>query len=689
MFAGCVDNYNYHNNLEDKKMKYNNYKFGTTGWGLFSFYLLFLLSISLFAQKTPPPFLAAYSEGETYIILVDIPSEMTGFNIYCEKDGKFEKLNKEPVKPIKDPLMFREELGDDYYWVAKALDATNAIQTLRRIEGDPGTGFALSLASLKVAKASGRLFIDTTAVEGKRCTYKVAYLDYDGKEFSSKESKVRLVEKKPEPPEEMNLKSGDGEVEIKWEYPPFTGKPDDITTGFNIYRKGDNEKKIKRINDLTILRQEGHLNRFDRDVINGVRYTYYVTALDFAGRESVPSEKAIAEPEDKTSPLIPEQIRTIREEGKITITWRMNLELDLSHYNIFKAEEVQGEFSKLNSKPIPGDRPYYTDTAVSYKQYFYKLEAVDKNGNKSKLSGAISGRCKDETPPSPPKEISCIVDKDEHTVTLRWESSIDAELLGCHVYRGEKEDELFRISKELIKKDDNTYFDSGYGKKGLTPGKTYYYGVSAFDNAMNESKIKPISVKIPDNVPPLAPLTCYAKNIGDGTVEVQWQRSPSLDASSHRLYKGKEEEELSLVKEMGKEEATYIDKDLEKGKTYIYAVSAVDSAGNEGKKSERFSVTVRDMKFPPVPSDVKVKVTGKGVKITWKEVTAEDLAGYNVYRSNLLTGVFKKLNKEVLRKTIFIDKNGKEGLYYRITTLDTSGNENEKAKPVEAEKGSD
>jgi len=667
-------------------MNRNHYKFKTRSWNLLNLSLFFLLSISLFARNTPPPFLAAYSKGQTYILLVDIPEEMTGFNIYCKKDRKFEKLNKEPVKPIKDPLMFREVLGDDYYWVAKSLKATNALQTLRRIEGDPGRGFALSLASLKVAEASGRLFIDTNAVEGNKCTYKVAYLDYDGKEFSSKEAKVLLVEEKPEPPKAVNLKTGDGEVKISWEYPPFTGKPDDITTGFNIYRKGDKEKKFKRINDLTILRQEGHLNRIDRDVINGTSYTYYVTALDFAGRESFPSKKTIAKPEDRTPPLIPEEIRTISEEGKITITWRMSLELDLSHYNIFKSEKVKGSFTKLNSKPIPGDRPFYTDSAVSYKQYFYKVEAVDKKGNKSKLSGAISGRCKDETPPPPPKDISCKVAETGHAVTLTWKPPVDSELLGYHVYRGEKEDKLFRISQELIEKEESTYIDSGYTKSGLNPGKTYYYGVSAFDNAMNESKIKSLSVRIPDKTPPLAPLTCYAKNTGDGSVKVQWQRSPSLDAYSYRIYKGREGEELSLIKETGKEGLTYTDKDVDKGKTYIYAVSAVDSMGNEGEKTDRFSVTVKDMKFPPPPSDIEAKVTEKGVRITWKEITVEDLAGYNVYRSDILTGVFKKLNKEALRASVFLDKNGKEGFYYRITTLDTSGNENKNAKPVEAEK---
>lgn len=647
-----------------------------------AFTIFALLCVPVFAQETPPPFLAAYTEGRTYILLADIPRGMAGFNIYCKKAKEFEKLNTEPIRPVKDPLMFREVLGEDYPWVAKAVKAANELQTLRRIQGDPGTGFAISLASLRVAAASGRLFVDTTAVKGKTWVYRVAYLDYGGKEFASKQLKVLLAEVRPDSPKGVKLEAGDGKVKVSWVYLSYTGKPKDITTGFNIYRRKEGEKKFVRINPLTILRQEGRLYRTDREVENGVDHTYYVTAVDFAGRESKPSGKQVARPKDLTPPLIPEGIKTIPDEGKITIVWKMNLELDLSHYNIYRSTSVTGEFSKINTAPIPGDKPSFIDTNVRYGSYFYKVQATDKNGNKGKLSGSVSGRCKDLTPPSPPTDITYKVK--EHTVSLSWKPPVDPGLSGYYVYRGDKQERLIRIAKEPIEKDDLSFVDLGYRGRGLWPGKTYYYGVSALDEAMNESKINSIPVEIPDDVAPIAPATCYAKTTPEGKVKVEWQSSLSLDVASYRIYRGQKGGKPLRLQEVGKEVRSYLDQAVEKGQEYFYAVSGVDSVNNEGEKTEKVFVTVKDRDLPPPPTGVKAIVTEKGVTITWVPIKIEDLAGYCVYRSDMRTGVFEKLNKELITETKFLDREGKAGLYYRVTSLDTSGNENRRAKPVRA-----
>ena len=631
------------------------------------------------AQRTPPPFLAAYTQGRAYILLTEMPGGTAGFNIYCKRGKKFERLNGEPIRPVKDPLVFREVLGEDYRWVARAVKAKNPLQTLRRIEGDPGTGFAMSLASLRVAAASGRLFVDTTAVEGKTW-YRVAYLDYRGREFASREVKVKLEEARPGPPEDLKLEAGDGRVKVSWDYPPYTGRPEDIAVGFNIYRRREGEDNFMRINPLIVLRQEGKLYRFDRKVENGTTYTYYVTAVDFVGRESRPSKREVARPKDLTPPLIPEGIRAISEEGRITIVWRMNLELDLSHYDIYRSTSPTGSFSKINPEPIPGDRPSFVDTDVRYGAYFYKVRAVDRSGNEGKLSGAVYARCKDLTPPPPPTDISYEVT--EHKVSLSWKPPPDPSLLGYYVYRGDREDRLIRLSGEPL--GEPSFLDPGYRGRGLIPGRTYYYGVSALDEAMNESEISSIPVRIPDDVPPVAPPSCRARTTAEGKVKVRWQPSPSPDVVLYRIYRAEEGKEPSLLKEVGGEVLLYLDRDVERGRKYIYSVSAVDSVGNEGRRSEEFSVVARDSDPPPVPTGVDAVVTDRGVLVTWHGVEVEDLAGYYVYRSDMRTGVFRKLNREAIRKAEFLDEEGEEGFYYKVTSLDTSGNENRRARAVRA-----
>ena len=647
-----------------------------------AFVMFALLCVPLFAQE-PPPFLAAYLEGKAYILLTEMPRRMIGFNIYREEKGEFKKLNSEPVRPVKDPILFREIVGDDYEWVKNAVNAENELQTLRRVVGDPGTGFAISLASLGVARATGRLFVDTSIVEGKRYKYRIAYLDFDGEEFLKRDESMKMTVVRPQPPERIKLTPDDGRVRIDWDYPPYSGKAEDITSGFNIYRKAEDEKEAKKINRVLVLRQEGELYRIDREVINGVGYTYYITAVDFIKRESKPSKEAFARPVDKTPPLIPEGVETTEEEGRIIVSWKMNLELDLSHYDIYRSTSPHGDFEKINKTPIQKDKPIYTDTDVVYGiTYFYEIKAIDLSGNESILSGAKTGHSKDLTPPSPPMDIRYEVK--EHTVNLNWKAPKDPGLLGYYVYRGDERDKLVRIVGEPIGKDTLKFFDPGYRGRGLWPGKTYYYAVSALDLALNESEKTLVDVKIPDDVPPLAPLTVYAKTTSDGKIRVEWQSSPSPDVTNYRIYRGEKEVKPLLLKEVGKGVFSWLDEGVEKGKEYFYQISAVDSVGNEGERTKKFSVISRDTDYPPPPTGVKAVVTDKRVVVSWDRMEIEDLAGYNVYRSDMETGVFQKLNEEIIKTTEFMDKNGKEGFYYRVSSLDTSGNENRTARPVRA-----
>ncbi len=629
----------------------------------------------------PPPFLIAYSEGKAYVLITEIPRYSSGFNIYRFIDREWVQLNKRPVMPEKDPLLFRDILGDDYYWVKDALRAENEIQVARRLLGDPGVGFAFSLASLNVARATGRLFVDQVP-EGK-AKYRIVFLDLRGRELERKEAEVNLREIIPDPPPKPELEPGDGYVRIKWDYPPHSGRPEEATVTFNIYRKKAGEEKFRRINRVRIMRQKGGVVRDDYDVENGVEYTYYITALDFLGRESSPSPVAKVTPKDMTPPLIPEGLTAKSEEGRIVLTWKMNVDVDLSHYNVYRSTEPSENYVKINKKPIPGDRPEFVDSSVRYGvQYFYKVEAVDKSGNRSKMSGAVMAECKDLTPPEPPLDVSYEVK--EHKVLLRWKKSKSKDVLGYKVYRSENPERLILIVSAPISADTLYYLDPGYRSRGLIPGRKYYYGVSAVDSAMNESEKATVKVLIPDDEPPLRPLSIYAKSLPDGRIEVRWQPSPSADVALYRVYRSDGRSSCKLVGKTGGNKYRFVDEKVERGIEYFYSVSAVDSAGNEGERTDEFKVISKDSETPPPPSGVAAKVVDKGVEITWVKVEAEDIAGYNVYRSDLPTGVFEKINKEPIKNTKFLDREGRAGYYYKVTSLDTSGNEKRKVKPVKA-----
>ncbi|MEK9136080.1 MAG: hypothetical protein AAB393_03070, partial [Bacteroidota bacterium] len=347
---------------------------------------------SLYGQKRPLPFFVAYEKGKAYVLLVDVPTKMKGFNVYRKAEGEFQLLNEEPVEPEKDPSAFRDVLGDEYNWIRNAMKAENELQVMRRVQSDRGSAFAFSVASLNVARAMGRLFVDSAAQEGAEYTYGIAYLDFGNREFDRKDRTVRLQESEPPAPTELKAEASDGKVKLTWQYPSYSGDPNDITVGFNIYREEENAPP-KKVNNVLVLRQEGQLSRIDDEVENGKSYTYTVRAVDFIGRESDPSKPVTALPKDMKAPAVPTGLVATMQEGKILLDWKMGLELDISYYDIYRGLSSQGEFTKINARPIPATAPTFVDTSVIFgPYYFYKVKATDKSGNESRFSASIPSR---------------------------------------------------------------------------------------------------------------------------------------------------------------------------------------------------------------------------------------------------------------------------------------------------------
>jgi predicted phage tail protein len=234
-----------------------------------------------------------------------------------------------------------------------------------------------------------------------------------------------------------------------------------------------------------------------------------------------------------------------------------------------------------------------------------------------------------------------------------------------------------RINKKPVK--ETIYKDEAYHHRWIIPGKSYLWGVSSVDKSYNESQKVWIKGYIPDDEPPLTPKSIYARSQEDGSIKITWQICLSWDAAGYKLYRGQDTQKAPiLLKEFATQTLSYIDKDINKGTRYFYYVSAVDKAGNESKPSDKVYVVAADIHSPPAPENLKAIYIEKKryVLITWDKLKEiDDLAGYNVYYCHLPTGMYKQLNKELIKEEKFIHKECKqEGLYYKVRAMDTSGN---------------
>jgi len=639
----------------------------------------------LHAQNRALPFLTAATDDAVHILLVRIPRMMGGFAVSRKDPGssEFARLHASPIVPAGDPAAARVLLGEDYPWIARALQAEDEHGVLSRLRSDAGLASTLSFACRPAAIVAGRLFTDSSVTRGTRYRYRVDILGLDGSTLETHERDVTASGRAPLEPSGVRCEAGDGQVKIVWEYPPYRGDPADVAVGFNIYRT-EQGGEVEKINPVLILRQENVRHRTDAGVENGKRYTYRVRAVDFIGRESPYSASADASPRDLTPPAFPAGVQVLPEEGALLVVWRMNLEQDLSHYDVFRGDMLNGEYRKLNKDPIPGDRTRYEDRGVpGAARLYYKVRALDKAGNASEFSNAVSGIAADSTPPASPGGLAASLDGD--FVALRWSPPEDGDLRGCYVYQREKaEDRYLRLTDKPLPAGTRSFTDRGVTGKGMHAGRTYVYAVSAVDNAWNESRYSEIEITIPDREPPLAPLTCGARDAGDGRVEVFWQPSMSLDVAGYRIYRTEDGGKAALLAAAGAGTYSLTDSTARNGGRYAYHAAAVDGAGNEGKRASSAAVTPRDLAAPPAVTNISAAASREGVTVAWDAVQAPDLAGYNIYRSDLPNGSPTKVNATLSGATRFLDRKGKPGKYYRVAAVDDSGNENMESRAVEA-----
>jgi hypothetical protein len=177
------------------------------------------------------------------------------------------------------------------------------------------------------------------------------------------------------------------------------------------------------------------------------------------------------------------------------------------------------------------------------------------------------------TQPSAP--ITVHAGGSDKTVTLSWTAPATnggMVVSGYRIYGGTSESEL----KVLATVAGN---QTQYENANLTNGVKRFYKVSAVN--WEGAGIASLTVNATPATIPGQPLGVQAKGIDSG-VELSWS-IPSSDGgipiSIYRVYRGTNESNLVFLTNVSAGSTSFKDTGLENGKTYFYAVSAVNSVG--------------------------------------------------------------------------------------------------------------
>lgn len=117
----------------------------------------------------------------------------------------------------------------------------------------------------------------------------------------------------------------------------------------------------------------------------------------------------------------------------------------------------------------------------------------------------------------------------------------------------------------------------------------YTYTVVAQKDSAESLPSEPVHVIHADTFPPDIPASITAL-AGPDSIEISWSRSPDTDLKGYYIYRSVNGAPFERQGDLTNL-PTFSDHNVQHGKTYRYAVSAVDQKGNESDKSNAAEVT--------------------------------------------------------------------------------------------------
>lgn len=662
--------------------------------------LVWLTPAQGFAQNTT--LLGALSpEGQAYIYHAEQPDMGTGYHLFRIADGEEEQLTTNPVYPAGNGQEFAFLASDIYAELEASFNLNNPQAVFLRLRGDRDLASLLSLAYPQIAQALGRLYIDTEPVTGRRVTYRFVWVDVDGEPTGQvTEGTVNLQPHTiPAPTNLEAIRSGQA-LRLSWNYPRMTREMEDRVIRFSIQMKTGSADSYQPVGEGSILRQSG-TDRFETiiPVDPGVSSAdFVVEAIDVTGKGRTASEETTIVLRDVTAPSpVIEVYSLLSEEGHVTLSWAVNPEPFVHGYHIDRFESDSGDQVRLTDSLIGMPENTYTDTTTAEgKSYQYYITAVSESGIESSRGNPAIVRIPVVSPPPAPFGLTATL-QDGGQVALSWQTPAQPDrfrtflVLRRAIERGTAR-AYAQVNSDVLTGTSIT--DSGITESGFIEGMYYEFAVAAVDNNGLQSDTTFAVLQIPDLTPPDPPATVTADVVQGSRVQLSWSASTSGDVVGYSVYRADAMPDTGtqtgpdntaiVVSELPRTRLFWIDTEVETGKRYDYMVSAVDSAGNEGKPVTPVTAHVRSVTPPPAVRNIQAVAADGGVTIRWEAVAADNVSRYRIMRSELANGRYVDAGDVSSETTQWNDGDGRAGHWYQVYAEDADGNRSRAGRPAQA-----
>lgn len=555
--------------------------------------------------------------------------------------GSFDKNGIKGVALPKKPTLKTAESVDfnaiKVTW--KKVDGASGYYVYRKADGEK---YFKQIAEVNGNKTFTST--DLSATTGVKYQYTVrAYRNRNGKPYAglydSKGVTATACTKAP------TIKSGVSTVSDKLK---LTWSKVNGATGYNVYRKLENDKNYKLIKTIN---GNGNVEFTDSGLKCGVKYYYRVNGfrtVDSKNYEGLGSKDYLG----LTTPAQP-ALKSAKSLGYNTISIEWTKVEGATGYDIYR--KTTGTYSKIGTVDKQSTVTFKDEKAVTGVRYQYTVRAFyNKDGIKkvSTYENYIHGTAYPSNP-----NLTSVKSVEYNAIELKWDKVDGAN--GYKIYRKLPSDKNY---KELITLYEQT---DKYTDQTVTCGTTYQYIIRSFryenGKTYTSGNSSAVSCKA---VPPVVKVK--VASTGYNSLNVSWEKVNG--ATGYRIYFKKDNAKnwTTLATFENGSLTSCEHRKLTTGVNYTYTVRAYYKDGNKTIWGDFNQTGVTKKPVTSAPKLVSVtSSTATNVTVKWETVSGAN--GYKVMRKADGSKTWSTIGTTNSKKLSYTDKKVNCGVKYHYT----------------------
>jgi fibronectin type 3 domain-containing protein len=428
------------------------------------------------------------------------------------------------------------------------------------------------------------------------------------------------------------------------------------------------------------------------DLKDSTAYRYRVVAINRVDSESgaSPEVPVVTLPPPKP----PRGLTAASEEVRcVPLAWQVSPETDITRYDVYRAREEQGPFTRIASVE-PYTRVTYLDGGANPGDledegvYFYRLRAVNAVTAESADSETV--RAVTRAVPAEVQGLTLTPNRPRE-VPVSWAVHADPTVIGYELWRSEADAEDWVPVVRLEGRQTTHYLDRGGAPDksplgALKDGTVYAYKVVAFNTArVRSSATLPASART--KYSPATPQGLTATTHAPLAVQLAWSANPEPDIGDYVVESSSEPaggfRKLVAVPSAGGAALSAREASLAPATVRYYRIKAMDRDGLESAWSP--VVEGRSKPLPGCPVNLQTQPVGLNARLTWTAPAAEDVRSYKLWRRKLIG--WELVSATERTEYLFEATELAKPIRVAVTAVDRDELESEKSEAVEIRSG--